>query len=268
MKLPVPAALRDAETDFVWVIVPLSRPENVQRVIENFSRQKFPFKRLVVVLNGRAKELVPEQVGLSWANVFTSDAHQSIAKNTALAEIRKAGGGFTVVMDDDDWYGPQFLTEACGYARTYDITGKMRHFVSMNDRELWLCRREQRLRTNSWLNGGTIACWAEAAPQYSIMPHGEDSDFVMGAQMGGMKVFSTDIYHYLYRREERGAHAWTISSSDLRMHESDRGALDLGVVDLDVVAGERLDVLGRTLAPIAEQPTLLPPPPGVAHVAT
>lgn len=266
MRLPTPAALRDAETDFVWVIVPLSRPENVQRVIENFSRQRFPFKRLVVVLNGRARDLVPEQVGLGWATVFTSDAHQSIAKNTALAEIRKLGGGFTVVMDDDDWYGPQFLTESCGYARSYDITGKMRHFVSINDAELWLCRREQRLRTNSWLNGGTIACWAESAPQYSIMPHGEDSDFVMGAQMGGMKIFSTDVYHYLYRREDRGDHAWTISTQELRLHESERGALHLGPVDFSVVAGERAHVDGALLEPHATCATLLPPPPGVAHV--
>lgn len=260
MQLPTPAPLRDAETDHVWVLVPLSRPENVARVIENFSRQVFANKSLVVVLNGRARDLQPEQAGLSWATVLTSDAHQSIAKNTALEEVRRRGGGFTVVMDDDDWYGPHFLTESCGYARKYDITGKMRHFISVNDRELWLCRREQRLRTNTWLNGGTIACWAETAPQYPILPHGEDSDFVVGAQMGGMKIFSTDIYHYLYRREDQGlqAHVWPISGHNLRIYESERGALDLGPVDLSIVTGERTEVDGGSVLR----------PPGATHVAT
>lgn len=241
MRLPEPIPLRDPETHSVWVIVPLSRPENVQRVLGNFSRQAFPGKRLLVVLNGRARDLVPEQVGLGEAKVLTSDAHQSIAKNTALSEIRKLGGGFTVVMDDDDWYGPQFLDEACGYARTYDVVGKMRHFVSV-DEELWLCRREQRMHTNSWLNGGTIACWAETAPNYTIMPHGEDSDFVIGAQLSGMKAFSTDIYHYLYRRESQGSHAWSVSSRELRIYESDRGALHLGHVDHAIVSGKQLTV--------------------------
>src|ERR1700731_3615442 len=100
MKLPAPLPLRDAETDFVWVVVPFSRPENLSRVLENFARQKFPFKKLMLVLNGRALKHWKEcHVEVRWAELLTSDAHQSSAKNTALHEVRRRGGGFTVVMD-------------------------------------------------------------------------------------------------------------------------------------------------------------------------
>ena len=268
LKLPTPLPLRDAETDFVWVIVPFSRPENLPRVLENFARQKFPFKKLVLVLNGRAKRHWAEmRIEVQWAEVLTSDTHQSDAKNTALHEIRKNGGGFTVVMDDDDWYGPQFLTEAAGYARTYDIIGKARHFVSA-DGNLWLCSREQRGRKQSWLTGGTIACWAENAPEYPRVSYGEDAEFCTRAERQGMRVFGTDVYLYLYRRDSSLSHAWQISANDLRMHESAKRALDLGAEDFDIVNGFKLECRGDVLTPYrAEAETLAPSAPGDQYVA-
>ncbi len=261
LKLPSPLPLRDAETDIVWVIVPFSRPENLPRVLENFARQRFPLKKLVLVANGRAREQWAKTRGAAhWAEILTSDAHQSDAKNTALHEIRKHGGGFTVVMDDDDFYGPQYLTEACGYAKTYDVIGKARHFVSV-DGGLWLCSREQRGRAQSWLTGGTIACWSENAPEYPRVSYGEDAEFCTLAERQGMRLFGTDVYHYLYRRDSATTHAWGISSDDLRLHESSKRALDLGAVDFDIVNGFKLDCRGEVLTPRD-----VPPTPGVQDV--
>ncbi len=246
LKLPAPTPLRPTETGLVWVIVPFSRPGNAWRVLANFSRQNYPSKKLVLVANGPARNH-PMLGGVSLS--LTSDAHQSDAKNTALAEIRKRGGGFTVVMDDDDYYGPNFLTEAAGYAKSYDVIGKARHFMSV-DGSLWLCSREQRSRKTSWLTGGTIACWAENAPEYPRVGHGEDAEFCTRAERQGMSIFGTDVYHYLYRRNSFSNHAWHISSEDLRLHESSKRALDLGVEDLSVVDGRKLECQGDVLTPV------------------
>lgn len=270
MRLPSPAKLRAAETDFVWVIVPFSRPENLSLVIANFKRQRFAGKKLVIVENGRALGATQPFDG-SWSKtdlapiVLSSERHQSIAKNTALHEIKRHGGGFTVVMDDDDWYGPDFLTEACGYARTYDVVGKNRHLVSV-DGHMWLCGRETRMREASWLTGGTIACWAETAPVYSMDRHGEDARFCVAARKLGMSLFGTDVYHYLYRRNSSTTHAWRISAEKLRMRESDAHAYDLGAEDLSVVTGENLTVAVAPLRP--RRTSTVPPPPGAEHVTT
>jgi len=270
LQLPPPEALRPAEADLAWVIVPCSRPQNLERVLANFTRQKFPFKKLVVVLNGEARSLTPmQQLRLDnhQALVLTSDHHQSAAKNTALYEIKKRGGGFTVVMDDDDWYGPQYLTEAVGYARTYDIIGKRRHFVHVLG-DLWLCTRELRLQEGGWLTGGTIACWAENCPDYSVKhDFGEDAAFCQAAVARGMTIFSTDVYQYLYYRGWSQAHTWKMSPQQLRHYESARSALDLGPCDLSLVTGEKLSVLGQRLSPHDERVTLAPPDTGSeAHV--
>lgn len=274
MQLPRPLPLRDAETDLVWVIVPFSRPENLEQVLANFQRQKFPFKRLVLVENGRAqgaaRELANNWRSKSSLLVLTSEPHQSVAKNTALAEIKKRGGGFCVTMDDDDWYGPQYLTEACGYAKTYDIIGKNRHFMSV-DGNLWLCGREHANRPTAWLTGGTIACWAETAPEYPMgIGWGEDAIFCQYALKRGMTVFGTDLYHYLYRRESKQDHAWRISHEKLREHESERSAFDLGAENLSIVIGERRVDATKLLAGRADADTLAPPAPplGENHVTT
>ncbi len=251
LKLPTPLPLRAAEVDLVWVIVPFSRPENAWSVLANFARQRFPSKKLVLVANGRARNHQPLG-GVSLT--LTSDAHQSDAKNTALTEIKKRGGGFTVVMDDDDYYGPDFLTEAAGYAKTHDVIGKARHFVSA-DSSLWLCGREQRGRKTSWLTGGTIACWAESAPEYPRVSYGEDAEFCARAERQGMSVFGTDVYHYLYFRNSSCGHAWRMSTADLRLHESAKGALDLGAIDLDIINGRRPECRGDVLAPVQENTT-------------
>jgi hypothetical protein len=63
-----------------------------------------------------------------------------------------------------------------------------------------------------------------------------------------MTVFGTDIYHYLYRRSATQEHAWRVTPRQLRDHESERGALDLGQEDLDIVTGERLVEADRLLS--------------------
>lgn len=261
MRLPSPIPLRDAETNHVWVIVPLSRPENVAAVCENFKRQRFPFKKLLVAANGRAAgDPLLEILERSGAIVITTDPHQSAAKNMALAEVRRRGGGFTVVMDDDDWYGPQFLTELCGYARSYDAVGKARHFVAM-DGQLWLCSRANRNRDYSWLTGGTIGCWAEDAPEYALLKWGEDAAFCHLIQKRGGRVRATDLYHYVYCRDSTRTHAWRVTPEQLRRLESERGALDLGPLDYDVVEGLKLEVEGEVLRPQEDIDTLIPPAP-------
>lgn len=246
--LPSPPKPRAPEAEMVWVIVPFSRPENLNLILSNFNRQAFPYKKLVLVENGDAVGAAHSLQ--SSALVLMSERHQSIAKNLALSEIRKRGGGFTAIMDDDDWYGPGYLSELVGYARTHDIVGKARNFISV-DGKMWLCGREQAMNKAGWLTGGTIACWAENCPEYPMKKVGEDVGFCDRAHSLGMSLFATSVYHYLYRRNTGGRHAWNVTHQKLRLQSSAMRSLDLGDEDLDVVCGNKLDVNVKALAAYA-----------------
>jgi hypothetical protein len=263
-ELPLPPRIRDAEVHSAWVLVPLSRPENLASVIGNFTRQRFPFKRLMVVENGRARGACAKlNIISSTTVVLHSASHQSSAKNIGLSEIRRRGGGFTVVMDDDDWYGPSYLAELCGYAKTYEVVGKSRNFLSM-DGELWLCGRENIERQVSWVTGGALGCWAEDAAEYPLVSSGEDVAFCEKMRKGGARVFASSPYDYLYVRDSMNQHAWDISARELRNYESARGSLHLGPTNLDIVTGKTRSVQAKRLSLMADTDdvdTLVPEAP-------
>jgi hypothetical protein len=255
---PCPAP-RSPEVDTIWVIVPHSRPEHLKRLHDNFNRQRFPQKKLVVVYNGRALtefgECAPMQ---GWA---FSREHPSLAKNAGIDHIKKRGGGFFTVMDDDDWYGPGYLDELAGYARSYDALGKQRHFISLGEgiedpapSLLLANRRYADIESTTGFTGGTISGWTDTALPFLVIP-AEDIDWCSRMRSLGMRMKGLSIYHYLYRRSYAGAqHTWAQSRERFRDKLLHRDTLEFpltesGDIDIAIVTGEkapgRYRVLGQ-----------------------
>ena len=217
-------------------------------MLGNFARQRFPGKRLIIVENGPAIGSVPRPMD---CDILSSPTHIAHAKNAALDFIKKQGGGFFATMDDDDWYGPGYLDELAGYARSFDGLGKQRHFVSLGDDlrepapELFLTNRiHQDLVPASWLSGGTISGWAETALPFRAVQT-EDLDWCSRMQAQGARLRGLSIYHYLYRRSYAGAaHTWAQSRERFRDSLKNKDTLEFplteaGNIDFDIVTGEK-----------------------------
>lgn len=267
---------RAPQVDKIWVVVPFRRKGFRERVLENFARQRFAGKRLLLVVNGPAiglKDLPGDAV------VIESREHQSIAKNEALAYIRKQGGGFFATMDDDDWYGPGYLDELAGYARTYDVLGKCWHFVSLGEGyqrpepQLILCNRRYADQDSRWLTGGTLSGWAESVPDFPVLKDAEDLAWCARLVQQGARLRALSIYHYLYRRSYLGAeHTWRQSREafvrSVRAHEPLEFPLARdGQIDLDIVSAEKAPTATRLIGeerfkPIAKSPQTALDPPG------
>lgn len=249
------AGPRLPEVDKIWVVVPFSRPENILRVFENFDRQAFRGKRLLIVENGPALGAVPGHIPCV---VISSDPHPSHAKNEALSFIKRHGGGFFTMMDDDDWYGPGYLDEVAGFAKTCDGSGKPWHFVSLGEGipdpppQLFLCHRLQANHDAQWLTGGAISGWAETALPFRAMP-AEDVDWSSRMIAQGGRLRSLSIYHYLYRRSYAGAkQAWQISREAFLKSVTPLSPLEFpltteGEIDLAIVTGEKSPTEYRVL---------------------
>lgn len=117
------------EWPLVSVVAPTCRPENVSTVIENFDRQNYTHKELVIVINGEpsvAKRLQMEYSNRSdivWDSV-PSDRFTGSALNRANL---KASAELAVKMDDDDIYGANHLADIIISLRCYDadVFGKV-----------------------------------------------------------------------------------------------------------------------------------------------
>lgn len=259
------------QVDKIWVIVPFSRPEHLVRVMGNFARQTFPGRRLLIVENGAALGSVPSHTPCF---VLSSAPHQSHAKNEALAFIKRHGGGFFTTMDDDDWYGPGYLDELAGYAKSYDALGKQWHFVSLGEGgepgdtelsqpkpQLLLCNRLSTNTDNAWFTGGTISGWSETALPFPVTP-GEDLAWCEKMKRAGAKLRGLSQYHYLYRRSYAGAkHTWPATREAFVKSIQGYGpwefpATEAGEIDLQIVTGEKQPTNYRVLG----QPRFIPVP--------
>lgn len=251
---PYPGPLAP-QVEKIWVIVPFRRVEHFDRMIENFGRQRFPGKRLLIVENGPAVGYCLPRLEKGSAVILTSGEHQSLAKNEAVRWIRSHDGGFFATMDDDDWYGPGYLDEIAGYAKDYDVLGKQWHFVSLGegtpDPALLLLNSRYADQDGSWFTGGSISGWSETATEFPLT-EAEDVSWCERMRSAGARLRSLSVYHYLYRRSYAGAaHAWGASRDTFERAVTGSTALEFpvseGEIDLDLVTGERAPTEYRLL---------------------
>lgn len=233
-----PYCPRTPAVETIWVIVPFSRPEQLSFVVDNFTRQRFPGKKLCLVENGRAVGACT-QYNVQPDLLLTSEQHQAIAKNTALAEIRARGGGFFAAWDDDDWYGPEYLAELAGAARDAELVGKNAHFVDVGG-DMLLCHRDRIGYEAPYLAGSGLAGFAEAVGFYPVQRVSEDIDFCLRLRSEGARILNLSPYHYLVRRYYEGArHTWSIAQANYLLEQRGAWALSLGPPDEAIVTGER-----------------------------
>ena len=181
------------------VIASVSRPERIANVCENFQRQREP-ARLVLVLNGAARD-----VRAPWSHqILRCDGGTPArARNAGLEWAKANGPGIIAFWDDDDYYGPGYLTEIADALRDHPrrIVGKPVRYVEFDD-GLWLFARKQDV-----FLGGTMAGWAAELPFIPDLPCGEDHEWCRQLQRDGFEFAPTSGAHYLYNRKGDG-HAW------------------------------------------------------------
>ena len=230
----------DPQVDTIWVVVPLSRPEFLNNVVCNFTEQKFYGKKLVIVENGDAVGICKKR-GFQCDLILTSDKHQSHAKNTALAEIRKHGGGFWTTFDDDDYYGPDYLTELSGYAKRGDLIGKLFHFIRTTDgfMRVQLGQVNVPCEIQKPVAGPTISAWAEDCPDFAVVNTGEDTQLFVDMFNKGAKVFSTSPWHFAMIRRESG-HTWKATDEQMVQHTDD-GMFEMNDNHFEYVNGKAID---------------------------
>lgn len=147
--------------DVIAVVVPFSRPKFSTNVLENFGRQSFKDKTLIVVENGRGSGTFPEGTG---AMLVSSEAHRSHARNMGILTAKSLGIDYWAIMEDDDYYGPDYLQEVWDERGKGDVTGKASWYQRYPSGEVWLLNPTKQFTYWDFLghnqlgkNGGILA---------------------------------------------------------------------------------------------------------------
>lgn len=159
-------------TPKVYVIVALSRPQQLPFVYFQFQRFTYQNKALVIVECGKGKGACQEQ-GMIPCLLLQHDGNAGQCRNKALDALSKEKGHW-IAMDDDDFYGQDYIQEHIKLTeknRRPLAIGKY-EYVVMND--CMVKFKESPMTLLGASLGGTLPC----EQRYADKPIGEEKGMI------------------------------------------------------------------------------------------
>ena len=213
------------ERPAVSVLTPTMRPDSIAHCIENFRKQAYENKELILILNNAEfdvdaiqKEVRP----VPNAQVIHVEGRTTLG-DCLNRGVEAASGKYIAEMDDDDYYGDRYLSDNVLAASFSDaeIVGKGAYYVYLVGAEVTALRETspEHTFTSSVVAGNTVFVQTDTARDVMFAPlvRGEDTDFQRRAAWAGCQIYSTDRFNYLrvwdYKVSE---HSWKVSDAEFR----------------------------------------------------
>jgi SAM-dependent methyltransferase/spore maturation protein CgeB len=209
----------------ISVILPTNRPEQIDHAIAQVALQVHRPLQLVLVLHGFPADGVEAKAraaGLENVVVLSADSSLTLGAVMNLG-IDAADGAYIAKMDDDNLYGPHYLSDLA-YAFEYTtagLVGKGAHYCEMREHGVTLLRFPHLEHAEAELiQGGTILADGDALRKlrFSDLPRAIDSDLLKRALRDKVGVYSADRFNFVSVRGAREAHTWKVSDAELMRH--------------------------------------------------
>ena len=224
---------RLAPAPSIAMVLVTMRPQLLSGCIERFRADLYQNRELVIVLHGdhdlaAARALVLPEERISMVSM---PSHHSLGE-CLNAGIALSESDYWTKVDDDDLYGPNYLTDIM-LARRYmdfDVAGKPPMFAYLESTDelfwdpvwaghahLWHAAAES---TAALVAGGTITARrdvSESIPFSSLRRGGSDSDFIRRCYDAGIGVLALDGFNFArYRSRQEGFHTWSMNEGEVR----------------------------------------------------
>ncbi|MBP0616674.1 glycosyltransferase [Jiella mangrovi] len=217
----------EPEQPLVSVVVPTMRPELVPFALECYRSQDYENKELIIVVNRDGcmpSDIYPMLRESDNARVLKVPNEQAIGACMNVG-IGHSNGQYWAKMDDDDYYGPRYLSDTMLNRNftDFDIVGKSQHFVYIEDYDkLYLHKKDWAAHSlNHFVAGGTFVVRKTPDPEmmFDEKVRGyADIDFLLRNLDNGRTVVSGDPFNFiLIRRADKTSHTWTIDSSEIAL---------------------------------------------------
>ncbi|AGY78215.1 glycosyltransferase [Clostridium autoethanogenum] len=207
----------------VSIITPTNKFQHIDNIFLNYGRLDYKNKELIIILNNNnldIKDYEAKSRTLKGVKIFKLD------DNCTLGECLNFGIGqskydYISKMDDDDYYGVNYLTDLMNVFKYTDaqITGKCSRFIYFKENnELGIFLPNFENQFTRTVAGGTILFKKEIFEKvkFKKVTVGEDNFFLDDCLKAGIKMFSSDKYNYVYMRNRNlNDHTWRISQQDL-----------------------------------------------------
>ncbi|MEU4230263.1 glycosyltransferase [Nonomuraea sp. NPDC026600] len=139
--------------------------------------------------------------------------HQAVFGEVLNEAAARASGSFLLKMDDDDWYGPDFLADLL-LAHSYSgaqVVGTVPEFVYLSSIDVTVHRKQITEQITSFVAGGTILVERsafQAVGGFRPLRRSVDTQFQEALQAAGGQIYRTHGLGYILRRGPAANHTW------------------------------------------------------------
>lgn len=206
----------------ITIVTPTNKTIYAKNIFQNYHRQLYPNKELIIILNNnqlRLHDWVEQSKMYPHSCVFQLDESVPLGECINFA-IDHSSSYFVAKFDDDDYYGPNYLTDQIRCFQTTDasIVGKVGHFIYFEGLDsLFYFQSNDIYKFTDYLTGGTHVIKREVFEKVRFMPYniGEDTNFNHECNINHFKLYATDPFNYLrYRKSNKEFHTWKVDDAE------------------------------------------------------
>ncbi|MFH5824248.1 glycosyltransferase [Georgenia sp. AZ-5] len=212
----------------ISVLVSTNRPHQLDHVLTTVAAQVEVAPQLLVLAHGFAPDVArvrAQAVDLGIADFRLLEGGAELTLGNCLNRLVDAADGEVVTkMDDDDLYGPHYLSDQI-YAMDYsgaDVVGKHAHYMYLGERNATVLRfPEREHRYTDLVMGPTLMAHREVLREHRFpdATRGEDTGFLRAVVLDGGTVYSSDRFNFMQIRGggvlRRHQHTWEATDSEL-----------------------------------------------------
>lgn len=224
MKELTTARINDLSGEGVSVITCTNRPLFLNNVLENYKRQFYNPKELIIILNNNDfdKNEVKKSAGCEAVKVYQPDEGLSLGSCYNFA-IKQCQYDYVAKFDDDDYYAPLHLSESMR-AFTYseaDLVGKHARFIYFERDSLLMLYKGIAYNYSNYIVGATMVFKRNVWEMINFKDQtlGEDSCFQEECLKHGFQIFAIDEYNYVtIRRKDSSTHTFKMDDNSYMKH--------------------------------------------------
>ncbi|HWP97085.1 MAG TPA: glycosyltransferase family A protein, partial [Syntrophomonadaceae bacterium] len=216
-------ATPNATSAFVSVITCTNRLDYMDNVFNNFTKQKYKRKELIVILNNNKMDIeIWRKMSHSSSDIKIYQLDENISLGECLNfAVLQSDSEFIAKFDDDDYYGPDYLRDSIKAFKHAEagVVGKRSNYVFFEEFNILALRSPH--RENCYvehLDGPSLIIKREVFDhvKFRDITRGEDKYFCKDCINVGIKLYSTNRFHHVYIRHKKSQqHTWTIKNKDL-----------------------------------------------------
>ncbi|QZY57027.1 glycosyltransferase family protein [Crassaminicella profunda] len=192
----------------ISIITCTNRIDNIEKIFNNFQRQNYKKKELIIILNNNSmnlKQLENQAKSYNNVKVFQLDERKSLGKCLNFA-IKHTSYGYISKFDDDNYYAPEFLGDlmnAFKYTNA-DVVGKYTYYAYLEGSNTLVVRFPNlENRYVDFLCGSAFIMkkkvWEEI--KFTDTTVKTMAIFSKDCVSRGIRLYSTDRFNYVYSKQ-------------------------------------------------------------------